>query len=152
MITEDTEVTNTLNVYFETAVNTIGILQINIFNRNWYSNLENPIKLSIKKFENHPSILSIIENFNVEQSFQFSEITEEVLSEINNLDIKKVESYKNITTKILRETSEISSKHLVKIWNEQVIRSKNFPYEFKVADITSVFKKEDSTLAKTIHQ
>ena len=115
--------------------------------------METPIKISIKKFENHPSILSIIENFNVERSFQFSEITsEEVLSEINNLDSKKVVSYKNITTEILRETSEISSKHLVRIWNEQVIRRKNFPYEFKVANITSVFKKEDSTLAKTIHQ
>ena len=91
-------------------------------------NLEDPIKISIKTFENHPSILSMNENINVEQFFQFSEITsEEVLSEINNLDSKKVGSYKNIPTKILTETSEVSSEHLAKIWNEQVIRSKNFP-------------------------
>ena len=51
----------------------------------------------------------------------------EVLSEINNLDSKKVGSCKNIPTKILKGTSEISHKHLAKIWNEQVIRSKDFP-------------------------
>ena len=54
-------------------------------------NLEDPIETFIKKFENHPSILSINKNINVEQSFQFSEITsEEVIGEINNLGSKKV--------------------------------------------------------------
>ena len=57
------------------------------------SNLEDPIEISIKKFENHPSILSINDNINVEQSFQFSEITSaEVITEINNMDSKKVGS------------------------------------------------------------
>ena len=57
------------------------------------SNLEDPIEISIKKFENHPSILSTNDNINVEQSFQFSEITSaEVITEINNMDSKKVGS------------------------------------------------------------
>ena len=100
-------------------------------------------------FDNHPSILPIHENTNVDQSFQFSAIiSEEVLSEINNLDSKKVGSYKNILTKILKETSEISSKHLAKIWNEQVIRSMNFFNELKLADIIPIFKNKDLTLAK----
>ena len=91
----------------------------------------------------------INENINVQQSFQFSKITpEEVLSEINYLDNKKVGSCKNIPTKILKETSEINSQHLDKIWNEQVIRSENLPYELKLADIIPIFKKEESTLAK----
>ena len=76
-------------MYFETAVNFIGITE-NKYLLTETDNLEDPIKISIKKFENHPSVLSINENINVEQSFQFSEITsEEVLSEINNLDIRK---------------------------------------------------------------
>ena len=106
------------------------------------------IKISINQFENHPGILSINENINVEQSFQLPEITsQEVLSEINNLDSKKVGSYKNIPTTIQKETSEISSDHLAKTWNEQVIRS-NFPNELKSADITPIFKKEESKLVE----
>ena len=41
-------------------------------------------------------------------------------------------------TKILKETSEISSEYLAKIWNELVIRSKNFPNELKLADIKKI--------------
>ena len=66
-------------------------------------------------FENHPSILLINENIDVEQSFQFSAITEQVLSETNDLNSRKVGSYRNIPTRILKETSEISSEHLAKI-------------------------------------
>ena len=98
---------------------------------------------SIGKFENHPSILSINGNVNVEQPCQFSEIISEgVLSEINNLDSKRAGSYKNIPSKILKETSKISSERLAKIWNEQVIRSKNFPNELKLADIIPILKKK----------
>ena len=68
----------------------------------------------IKKFENHPSVLSINENINIEQSFTFSEITsEEVLSEINNLDSKKVESYTKYTNQNIERN----------FWNKQWILS-----------------------------
>ena len=56
MITEDTEVASTLNMYFETAVNSVGITE-NKHLLTETGNLEDPIKISIKKFENHPSIL-----------------------------------------------------------------------------------------------
>ena len=58
-------------MYFETAVNSIGITE-NKHLLTEAGNSENPIEISIKKFENHPSILSINENINIEQSFQFS--------------------------------------------------------------------------------
>ena len=58
-------------MYFETAVNSIGITE-NKHLLTEAGNLENPVEISIKKFENHPSILSINENINIEQSFQFS--------------------------------------------------------------------------------
>ena len=63
-------------MYFETAVNSIGITE-NKHLLTETGNLEDQIKVSIKKFENSPSILSINENINVEQSFHFSEITSE---------------------------------------------------------------------------
>ena len=90
MITEDTENANTVKMYFQTAVNSIGTTE-NKYLLTETGNLEDPIETFIKKFENHPSILSINKNINVEQSFQFSEITsEEVIGEINNLGSKKV--------------------------------------------------------------
>ena len=52
-------------------------------------NLEDPVEIAIKKFENHPSALSIKATININELFLFSEITSEaILSEINNLDIK----------------------------------------------------------------
>ena len=30
--------------------------------------------------------------------------------------------------------------HIAKIWNEQVMRSKNLPNDLKLADITPIFK------------
>ena len=76
----------------ETIVKSIGITE-NKHLLTETSNLEDPIEISKKKFENHPSILSINDNINVEQAFQFSEITSaEVITEINNMDSKKVGS------------------------------------------------------------
>ena len=90
-------------------------------------NLEDPFEIAIKKFENHPSIISIKETININELFKFSEITSEnTLSEMNNLDNKKVRSYKNIPTKILKESSKISCEYLTKIWNDEVIIQKNW--------------------------
>ena len=44
--------------------------------------------------------------------------------------------------------SEISCEYLTKIWNEQIIMQKNFPNELKLADITPILKRYNSTLAK----
>ena len=48
----------------------------------------------------------------------------------------------------MKESSEKSCEYLKKIRNEQVIMKKNFPNELKLADITSILKKDDSMLAK----
>ena len=70
MKAEDTEVENTLNMYFESAVNSIGITE-NKHLLTETDNLKDPVKISIKIFENHPSILSINENINVNNLFSF---------------------------------------------------------------------------------
>ena len=70
MKAENTELENTLNMYFESAVNSIGIIE-NKHLLTETDNLKDPVKISIKKFENHPSILSINENINVNNLFSF---------------------------------------------------------------------------------
>ena len=49
MMTEDTEVANTLSMHFETAVNSIGITE-NRYLLTETDNMEDPIEISIKKF------------------------------------------------------------------------------------------------------
>ena len=137
-----------MNQYFSTAVNSLDITE----NRSLLTeteNLDNPVEIAIKKLENHPSVFSIKETININELFQFSEITsQEILYETNNLDNKKVASYKNIPTKILKESSKMGNVYLTKIWNEQVIMQKNFPNELKLGDITLILKRDDSALAK----
>ena len=110
-VTQDKKVAKTLNQCFSNAVNSVDIIQ----NKSLFTeteNLEDPVEIAIKKFENDLSVLSIKETININELFQFSEITsEEILSEINNLDNKKVVSYKNIPTKILEESPEISCEY-----------------------------------------
>ena len=118
--TEDKEVAMILNQYFSAAVNSLDIIE----NKSLLTetkNLEDPIEMAIKKFENHPSVLSIKETISINELFQFSD---KILSEVNNLDNKKVGSFENIPIKILIESSEINCGYLTKIWHEQVIMRK----------------------------
>ena len=90
-VIEDKEVPKTFNQYFSTAENSLDIVE----NKSLLTETENvqdPVEIAIKKFKNH-STVSIKETVNINELFQFSEITSpEILSEISNLDNKKVGS------------------------------------------------------------
>ena len=53
-------------------------------------------------------------------------------------------------TKRLKVISDICSLFLTAIWNQELILNKEFPPKLKLADITPVYKKEDSTEEKII--
>ena len=123
-VTEDKEFAKTLNQYFSTAVNSLDIIE-NKSLPTETGNLEDPVEMAIKKFEITLAFFQYRKLFNINELFQFSEITsEEILSEINNLDNEKVGSYKNISNKLLSLSSEISCEYPTNIWNEQVIMQK----------------------------
>ena len=63
-VNEDTEVAKTLNQYFSAAVNSLDIIE-NISLLTETENLEDPVEIVIKKFENHPSVLLIKETINI---------------------------------------------------------------------------------------
>ena len=75
---------------------------------------------------------------------------DDVLKEIINLDNNKHCTFKNIPSNCLREMSEVSAPCLSNIWNTQIINHHIFPDNLKLADVTPVFKKEDSNLAKEL--
>ena len=44
---------------------------------------------------------------------------------------------------------KVSASCLTNIWNTQIINQHTFPDKLKLADVTPVFQKEDSNLAKS---
>ena len=101
----------------------------------------------IKKFEFHPSIISIKKHVQVEIKFEYLPITEEEMDK----HIMALNSKKNggcIPTKLLKEMHHIVRKPLTDVWNEEVINSKTFSPKLKLGDITPVFKALQNTLKK----
>ena len=148
-MTEDIEVADNLNLFFENAVNSLEIKE-NKSLLTSHDHLNDPIEKFIKKFEVHPSILAIKENISVLDNFEFAKITsQDILSEINNIDTKKLGTSLSIPSKMVKIASNTVADYLTVIWNEQVLEQGIFPDELKLAEITPIFKKGDSTLAKS---
>ena len=61
-------------------------------------------------------------------------------------------TFGNFPTKLLKEVSDICAPALNDIWNNEIITQKYFPNNVKVVNVTSVFKKEDASLLRTIDQ
>ena len=70
IITEDKEVAEKFNQYFITSVSSLGITENQALLTNC-SNISDPVKKAVKKFENHPSILDIKKNVSLNSSFAF---------------------------------------------------------------------------------
>ena len=141
IITEDADVAQTFNDFFDNAVNSLGIEE----NRYVLSDstiVEGKVRKAIKKFEIHPSIISIRENVKFNDLFSFSEVSmEDIESEIMKLKTKKVGTFMNIPTKQLKQVSDVVCEPLMAVWNEEVIQNKKFPDKLKLADISPIFKK-----------
>ena len=86
VISDDQEVANTFNKFFDEAVSSLNI-EINPSLLNDPGDLENPVDIALKKFECHPSILSIKNNVEVNSTFAFSEVTpKDMLSKIQRVE------------------------------------------------------------------
>ena len=148
IISEDSDVAETLSNYFDNAVKSLDICECRDLLAP-VDGLNDPIDIAIKKYEKHPSILLIKQKVPVDfQRFSFRETTVvEMENEIKALDPKKAAAQNSIPTKILKSTSNICSSILINIWCESVSNC-NFPSKLKLADITATFKSVDPTSKK----
>ena len=150
IISDDLNVANTLNEYFENA---IAKLEITEYSDNFGTNtaiLGDPVDIALEKFKYHLSVKIIKENVSTESLFHFKEISvSDMTKELSSLNLKKAGTFRNIPTKMLRISSDIYNKVLQKIWNSEILREKCFLQNLKLADITPIFKKKDPTLAKS---
>ena len=147
IISCDKEVAETFNDFFKTSVKSLNITQ-NLFKTNT-EYLTDPIKIAIKKFENHPSIIDIKRMTDSGVTFSFSEVNaSDIEFELRCLKTNKATTFLNISAKQLKQFSDIILDPLVNIWNIEIIKSKKFPSSLQLADLTPIFKNLDCILAK----
>ena len=73
----------------------------------------------IRKFQNHPSIIKIKENYQGHFSFSAVEV-EDVDTEINSLDASKVIQQNDIPVKIIKANRDIFSEFIMHNFNEGI--------------------------------
>ena len=147
IVTEDEKVAETLQEYYEKAVQNLDI------NENYYllskTTTEDPVEKAIQKYDSHPSIIAIRESVKPDSEFQFSKVNlNDIEKEITALAPNKSIPFLSIHLQLLKDSVDISASFLLNVWNEEIIQQKAFPNELKCADVTPVFKKGDSTLSK----
>ena len=142
IISDDVEMAENFNNFFKNSVFSLNL------NENKYLLKENDLfdigaEEAIRKYEIHPSILSIQENVILDSvSFSFDGVTEEdIRLEIKCLNSKKASTFMGIPTIHVKEACDILCEPLSRIWNEEMIKNKKFPSKLKLADISPIFKK-----------
>ena len=107
VVTDDKLNAECFNGFFIDAVQSLSI-QENMALLDDIGNLSDPVKIAIKKFGNHPSIIDIKKNVSINSTFSFSEIDiSEMISEINKLNAKKSGTFMNIPVNRLKEVVDI---------------------------------------------
>ena len=140
ILRDDNEVAKEFHSYFNSIVSSLGLTE------NKYTIQKNipsseTIDKAIMKFQFHPSILLIKSKINTSNTFSFTETeTDDVNKEIRSLNSKKSGTQNDIPSKIFKKCTSSASPVLQKLLNE-ILRTGNFPDKLKLADITSVIKK-----------
>jgi hypothetical protein len=102
------------------------------------------IKSILRKYQNHPSILSIAQS-NTADSFSFSIVmSEQILRIILKLDPKKSVSGP-FPSKIVQMVADVISLPIARCIN-MALETSNFPNSLKLAEISPIFKKGDKFL------
>ena len=103
---------------------------------------------AISKYTKHPSILLIKDIIRNPVSLSFKEAyLYDFEKELRNLNTKKASTYGNIPPQILRAIKESCSVTLTELFNNTLMTS-SFPTDLKVADVSSVFKMEETLKTK----
>ena len=85
--------------------------------------LSDPVEITIKKYENHSSIIAITGKFNFTVRFEFEEVNlKNIEKEILNLNTKKTVTPNSISDKVRKETSDIYSPVLQQICINEIFK------------------------------
>ena len=99
----------------------------------------------IDKFRNHPSIISIKNEFRPTAKLNFKAATVDQINKIiRNLDAKKATGPDKIPVKVVKMSAYIINKRLTNIINNDLLRNP-FSDSAKIASVRPIFKKRERT-------
>ena len=138
IVNDNGEIATIMNRYFMNITKHMNLKANKISHREELVNI-------LDTFKNHMSVQRIkLANFHSYSTLNFSKVTEsEVRKEILNLSSKKATKNGDIRAKILKKSVDISIKEITFIIND-CIEDGIFADDFKLADVSPIFKKEDS--------
>ena len=132
IISNNEEVAEAFNKYFINSAESLNIIENKVLISST-RDFTDPVKIALKKFENHPSILDIKEKVVVENKFSFSKVSFcDIKMELKNLKTNKASTFMNIPAKQVAETT---AEPLMQIWNNKVIDNEKFPTKLKYAEV-----------------
>ena len=110
---------------------------------NDVSDENDPIKIAMKTFKDHPSIVNINKNIPKTETFTFNEIEADLIKKmIDNLDARKSEISGAIPANCLKGVSYISANFFHTVSNDEVLKDLKYPSELKLADVVPAFKSQ----------
>ena len=135
------------NEYFINVVKDLNISDITISKKTEITNIEtkDPIEKILQLYSGHPSIHKIKEHVQYTSPFSFNQIEElQIETEVNELNKNKAPGFDGIPPKILKESIDILKFPLTQHFNS-TIENMHFPDDLNFANITPLFKKDDTT-------
>ena len=144
ILSNDEEIAECFNEYFTNITHSLDIDPLfKVVHEQ--QTIDQMVLRAIDKYRDHPSIVVIKQHVTTNCAiFKFSHVNPtEVMRQIDLLDNNKSSSG-NIPTSFLKATREIICPYLTDCINSAIFDCK-FPNELKEADLSPVFKNDDST-------
>ena len=139
LLTDDFEIAEAFNKYFQNLVPNLNLkVPSNLLCQTPENGHE--VLAAIYKYQNHPSIKTILEKCNFSFSFKTVSLTN-IEKEMKSLNKNKASPSSDIPTKILKQNVDFFSPFILGYVNKS-ISSSTFPSILKLADITPVYKKD----------
>ena len=144
IVSNESEVAETFDDFFVTITDSLGIVE----NEDIIlpsEDINDLIDQILFRFSRHPSIQKIRSlNGNI-GSFSFEKVSvENMKNELDRLNTSKSTTFKSIPPKLLKSECDLVSTPLQIIFNNSIEQS-SFSDELKLADVSSLFKREVKT-------
>ena len=139
ILTDPQDICSVFNNFYTSAADSIG------FNDEipWFADSNDLLTYIVNKYSAHPSILAIKARIIEGEHFSFDLTNENEVSKIlTGLNIKKAIGYDGIPPKIIKTFAIDLTPIITKMIND-CIENCIFPDQLKLAEVSSVFKKND---------
>ncbi len=143
IISDDAMIAECFNTHFLNITDSLG-LDPKFKQVTSCIELDEKLEIALMKYSSHLSIITIKHKVSYEQKFQFSHVYPwDVMKFVETLDASKSTSG-NEPTKIIKMAKYILCPYLTDCINT-AIQNCSFPDELKKADVSSIFKQDDSS-------